>query len=223
MSKPKHFAAMGLTGGITNRDLDSIDGAILEDGYTATVIKDSGVYWYHLNATSGAAANSPFRIAPVTNAGDKRWHLVGTTAKIGALVKLSSNETLVNSTDLEIPWDVAEYDDASFWEGVTNPERLTVPVGVTKVKLAGSGYFEGNSTGRRVLKVIKGGSDFVGMPITSITPSTANPMYINLASPVLEVTAGNYFELRAYQDSGSSLTFYADETVWFSIDAVGFA
>jgi len=216
------YGATALIGGGATA-LDSIDGADLSDGDAATVITDAGVYWYHLNATSGATENSPFRIAPDSNAGDKRWHLVGTTARIGALVKLTSNETLTSGSDLEIPWDSAEYDDADFWEGITNPERLTVPEGVTEIKIGGSGYFEGNNSGRRVLKVIKGGSDFIGMPITSITPSTTNPMYINLASAVLETAANNYFELRAYQDSGSPLTFYSDETSWFSIEAVGFA
>lgn len=72
----KHYAAILLTGGASGA-LDKINGALLEDRDTARVtIKDTGrTYFYHLDATSGAAESSPDVIAPDTSAGSKRWIL----------------------------------------------------------------------------------------------------------------------------------------------------
>lgn len=66
------FAAISLTGGGTGA-LDAIDGTLLVDGDAAIVQTDTTVYFYHLDATSGAAESSPDVIEPDTNGGDKRW------------------------------------------------------------------------------------------------------------------------------------------------------
>lgn len=63
-----------LTGGGTTA-LDSTDGARLNDGDLAFVAAGGVFYIYRLNATSGAAEESPLVIAPDSNAGDKRWIL----------------------------------------------------------------------------------------------------------------------------------------------------
>jgi len=72
------YPASSLTGGGTGA-LDAIDGALLEDGDRAIVIATSQVYFYYLDADSGAAESSPGTIAPDTNAGDKRWILAAST------------------------------------------------------------------------------------------------------------------------------------------------
>jgi hypothetical protein len=69
------YPASSLTGGGEGA-LDAIDGADLLNGYRAYVITDALVYFYILDETSGAAANAPFVIPPVNNAGDKRWILI---------------------------------------------------------------------------------------------------------------------------------------------------
>ena len=66
------YAAIGLIGGGIGA-LDSIDGTDLADGDAATVQTDGTVYFYHLDATSGAAESSPDIIKPDVNAGTKRW------------------------------------------------------------------------------------------------------------------------------------------------------
>jgi hypothetical protein len=63
-----------LTGGGATA-LDGADGARLTDGDLAFVTAGGVLYVYRLNATSGAAEDSPAVIAPDTNAGDKRWIL----------------------------------------------------------------------------------------------------------------------------------------------------
>lgn len=75
MADYEFFPRTGLTGG-ADGDLDDIDGDLLSDGDAAVVTTSSAVYFYHLNATSGAAESSPDIIAPDTNPGNKRWELV---------------------------------------------------------------------------------------------------------------------------------------------------
>lgn len=64
-----------LTGGAAGA-LDAIDGGVLGDGDKATVMTSTNVYFYHLNATSGATESSPDVISPDSNAGTKRWELL---------------------------------------------------------------------------------------------------------------------------------------------------
>lgn len=70
----KIYGAISLTGGGAGA-LDAIDGATLADGDMAIVITSSRPHIYRLNASSGAAENSPLVITPDTNAGTKRWLL----------------------------------------------------------------------------------------------------------------------------------------------------
>jgi len=69
-----------LTGG-TSDALDGIDGSVLNDGDECRVYTSSNIlYFYRLDATSGATEDSPDIIAPDNNPGSKRWILQDTTA-----------------------------------------------------------------------------------------------------------------------------------------------
>lgn len=68
------YGATSLTGGGAEA-LDVIDGTDLANGDVAMVVTTSETYHYTLDATSGAAENSPYIISPDTNAGTKRWIL----------------------------------------------------------------------------------------------------------------------------------------------------
>lgn len=71
----KYWHRTSLTGGIDG-SLDNIDGALLSNADKAYVATATAFYVYNLNATSGAAENSPAIISPDRNAGNKRWELV---------------------------------------------------------------------------------------------------------------------------------------------------
>lgn len=69
----KYWPATDLTGGGFGA-LDNIDGDLLVDGDAAIVVVPSGaVYFYSLDASSGAAESPPNIIAPDVNPGTKRW------------------------------------------------------------------------------------------------------------------------------------------------------
>lgn len=219
----KIFGATTLIGGGATA-LDSIDGDDLSDGDAAVVITDSGTYWYHLNATSGATENSPFRVAPDSNAGDKRWHLVGTTKRLGALVKRSTDQSIANNSSTDMTWGAESYDDADFWEGVTNPSRLTIPTGVTSARLSAGVRFASNSSGYRQTYLTKNGSpSFDGRCMLTFDACGSSQADLSIVSPVLSVTGGDYFSCIVHQTSGGSLNVTAGDFTYFSIEAVGFA
>lgn len=78
----KHTGHYALTGGGEGA-LDARDGALCSDGDKAFVITSSYLYVYQLDADSGLDEDSPKIIAPDSNAGTKRWILIGTTAPEG--------------------------------------------------------------------------------------------------------------------------------------------
>ncbi len=106
---------------------------------------------------------------------------------------------------------------------------MTVPAGVTKIRLRGQIGFEANATGYREIVVYKNGSaNYSALRFRDnglSTGASASP-YLNLISPVYTVTAGDYFELMAYQNSGGALyaaggaTDLAAQT-WFEMEIVG--
>jgi len=84
-SLPIHvFYRTALTGGAAGA-LDGIDGNYLAEGYRCEVEVSGIIYIYWLNASSGAAESSPSIISPDTNAGNKRWILIGTIGNIARI------------------------------------------------------------------------------------------------------------------------------------------
>jgi hypothetical protein len=110
------FGRTGLTGGAST-DLDGIDGAGLSEGHRAFVITDEPyIYFYRLNATSGAAESSPDIIAPDNNAGQKRWVLV----EVYGSATLFSEETVADEAEITLAtgvsgWGFAQAGDNEQW------------------------------------------------------------------------------------------------------------
>lgn len=75
MAKYKYWAST-LIGGAEG-SLDSIDGTDLNDLDTAQVdVADDKVYHFWLDEDSALGENSPYVVAPDSNAGNKRWILI---------------------------------------------------------------------------------------------------------------------------------------------------
>ena len=71
-----HWCGIDFTGGGLGA-VDKIDGAALQDKEGFLVITPTVFAPFSLDIDSGAGENSPQRIAPNTNPGDKRWLLTG--------------------------------------------------------------------------------------------------------------------------------------------------
>lgn len=154
------------------------------------MIRD-GTGWTRLGAgtsgqvlrTAGAAANPA-------------W---GRQVLRGALVRKASDQTGANySAGAQIAWDQETYDTDSIHDNVTNNTRLTVPSGVSYVRLVGTIALANVAVDTYVIAGIlkNGSSTYDGFAGQTVEIGTATTPRVNLSTPPLAVTAGDYFELR---------------------------
>lgn len=122
----------------------------------------------------------------------------------GCRVTNTTNTTLTTNTETTLAWDTESWDTDAYHSTVTNTSRLTAPATGTYAVWGAIGFASGSTTGDRYIAFrVNGGADFVfslyGSP-KSATHGAAVPLYVQL-----QLTAGDYVELRAYQDSGGNL------------------
>jgi hypothetical protein len=133
---------------------------------------------------------------------------VATLQTGGALATLSVGQDISSGVETAIIWTVATYDTDNILQiGGGNPTRLTVPAGITRVQLQAGFRFEINSDYNPYgARLTKNGADFNGAPYFEARPSTSlniRPSAV-LATPMLVVTPGDYFELLVSQTNGAS-------------------
>lgn len=163
-------------------------------------------------------------------AGTKRVSIV-TPAQIfgprGALVYKSADQNTANyTTATAITFDSETYDyngtaGGVFHDTVTNSSRLTVPsVGVGQVRLRGHVAIS-NFVGSQwyALYIYKNGSNsYVGSP-GLVSYNNITTAEIEVATPLLDVAPGDYFELVLQVGSDTSISVLANRT-WFELEVV---
>lgn len=134
----------------------------------------------------------------------------------GALVAFNANQSISSSTDTILIWEVETYDVGGWHDNVTNNTRLTVPSGVTRVRLT-AGFRDASSvTGQFIIRMLKNGSSFAGNPIQET--DTAGGDACSIASPVVDVVATDFFEVQVFVVGAR--TIEPDDAVFFSIEQV---
>lgn len=129
------------------------------------------------------------------------------TSFSGCLVTRSTNQTIGNNSATAMSWDTEVYDTGAWHDGGA-ATRLTVPAGVSKVRVGGGLNWNsagGGSTPRNLI-IKKNGSGFAGQP-SQVENMGATDGFVpmNVVSGPIDVTPGDYFELYALQVSGGSL------------------
>ena len=125
----------------------------------------------------------------------------------GALVRNSSAQSIPTGSSTAINFDTESYDTDNIHDNSTNNTRLTVPAGVTKCRISAKIDFAGNSTGERTAIIaLDGAAQFFGNAEVSV-PTVPSPdlLIINLTTAIVSVSAGQYFEVLAVQNSGGNL------------------
>ena len=135
---------------------------------------------------------------------------------LGAMLRLAANKAWPYPS-LPIPWDEPEYDTSGFWSAA-NPGRLTIPAGVSVVRLhatvrAQQGQTSGNRTGW--LEFAKNGSTaFRGSAALALNMGSYSNPPISITSPPIRVEAGDYFEVRQNGTETASVTHAADTSLF---------
>lgn len=140
---------------------------------------------------------------------------------LGALVYKTSTQTLGTSAYFPLIFGGENYDTASIHFITTNPERLTVPSGVTKVRLVGQVRFNDvTGSGMRGARMEVNGAYSSGLPAIEVQSAVNIYTMINLQSAVLDVTSGSYFTLSAIQGTGGNLDILANDFTWFGMEII---
>lgn len=142
----------------------------------------------------------------------------------GARVYLTSNKTSFASGTV-ISWDAAALDSDSIWSA-GSPTRLTVPAGVSKVRLRGNLQYESLGVAGTVRTILlMNGSALVApdhyAPITARQDATGlTGNWSMVVSGVIEVTPGDYFTLQGDISMTGNDTILASPTTWFEMEIV---
>lgn len=126
-------------------------------------------------------------------------------------------------------WDTEIYDTNGFHEGVTNPSRITIPSGVTKVRLVA--HIESGTTIDNVATITakfqkNGSAGTIDDAATSFQPIgkayviTAHSGVIDLDTGVITVAAGDYFELLTTEDNPSQNVDINAYVSWISCEVI---
>jgi len=143
----------------------------------------------------------------------------------GAFVDKSSNQSISSSTTTAISFDQEIYDTDDIHDNSTNNTRLTVPTGITRVRLTGNASYgaSASNTGRTQVSVLKNSTFFAGAGSISLANTSSTFLFgrtINVTTPVVIVSAGDFFELAVFQDSGGSFNVFPTEETWFAMELI---
>lgn len=136
-----------------------------------------------------------------------------------AVVECTAAQSLTDATDTIVTnWGALTDTGGGNHNGTS---RLTVPAGVTKVRVTAQVRFASNATGRRAVRLLKNGSAaYQGCAETIAPAATGAVTIVNVASPPLSVAAAQYFEVQVYQNSGGALNVEAGVNCFFSIEVL---
>jgi hypothetical protein len=136
----------------------------------------------------------------------------------GALAKKTAAQSIVNATDTPLTFDAEVYDTDAIHDTVTNNSRLTVPAGVTTIRLVAGVEFAANATGVRRLWFRKNGADFDGGLAQTVPGNSGVSNWVTVVSPILNVAPGDFFEAFVNQNSGGALNANATVFTMFGME-----
>lgn len=135
----------------------------------------------------------------------------GAAAGTGASLKTSVTFSIPDSVDTPISWNTAIFDTGGYYSGA-HPTRLTAPAtGLYHVDA--SVYWDNHSTtnGRYIAFMVNGaGGNRIAI---CIIPSPVSAFtFSSNTSALLSLTAGDYVEVVAFQNSGAAMNVLNGET-----------
>jgi hypothetical protein len=95
------------------------------------------------------------------------------------------------------------WDDAGYHDTVTNTSRFTIPQ-PGRYRIGGHVRFDANATGIRGIRITENAGSILGQ-VTVPTITDGNQLVLSVMTE-MELSAGDYVELDAFQNSGGALT-----------------
>jgi hypothetical protein len=124
---------------------------------------------------------------------------------VGVSCYKNANQTVSTATFTAVTFQVEDFDTDAFHSTSTNTSRFTIPTGKDgKYLLSGVLAYSANVTGQRNTVVYKNGSVVNYGTANQAIDSTVYGSYVPI-SYVLNLVAGDYVEIFAFQTSGGNL------------------
>lgn len=209
--------------------------ASVNESASSIVQRDVSGYIHnsYFNMSADQQTVAPSRIAIETGTdGFLRWQTLAqfkTNLGLGfrgAVAFPTSSQTVLTSTGGQRVSCLGEhYDTDNIHDTTTNQDRLTVPAGVTKVRVKAQTSWSANTAGYRLSQFshYNSAGTYQGIAAKNlINPSTSNPTTY-FESFVMNVVAGDYFEWAVYQDSGTALSIVgsaAGTSSWMAMEII---
>lgn len=163
------------------------------------------------------AAWAEFAGAGGGGGGGAQTLVYGPAAWRGARLGKDTTQAISKDTSTNLIWEVEEEDEGGWFDSGSNT-RLTVPAGVTRIRLAACVDFD-SAANQAVVQITKNGS-LTGMPGNEA--ETGGGEVVSVASGVMEVTPGDYFQVEVYVSATGGRDVEVTQT-FFSIEAVEFS
>ena len=180
-----------------------------------TVVGGSGV------TITGAVAIPQYGGAILHRFSDTLWTLLPILPprQRGAVVKKSADQTAADySTATAVAWTAEISDTDAIHDNATNNTRLTVPSGVTRVRLKFNFELANVTADTWVTaKMRKNAAAFDGQGAQSVETGNTT-VHLNAESAVVTVTGGDYFDV-TLQAEDTSIDVVAAGS-WFSMEIV---
>lgn len=134
----------------------------------------------------------------------------------GCYLRRTTSQSIATLTESPISFNGEDFDTDGYHSLVTNPTRLTIPVGGGGYYLVNAGCsYTANVTGARQTTIYKNGlASGPRIAFNSRAGSTAGfPARVQISTGVVALVAGDYLELVAYQESGGALNVEGSATL----------
>lgn len=134
------------------------------------------------------------------------------SVKVAVVNRITSAFSISAATETAIDWNNELVDTDSWHDNSTNPSRLTVPSGVSMVRLS-CNVLVGASGGDIRLHFFKNGA-----AMTPDVTSETTGSVVSLISPPIPCSSGDYFEVKVTTTSATSVS--VDNASWFAIESM---
>ena len=146
------------------------------------------------------------------------------TANDVILLDTSGGFSISNNTYTIVNWDSEVFDTDAFHSTSSNTSRVTIPTGKSgKYQVTVNMPWDWNASGYRRFAIKLNGSSNARFCINSAQPNSTTAEAKQSWTGVMDVTAGQYYELELYQTSGTALGTFAGiawgEWTWIYLGA----
>ncbi len=139
----------------------------------------------------------------------------------GALVQLSADKSIPNSTTTVVTWDAKTYDTEAMVNIATGAITIPAGKGIRRIRITVSGAFAPSAAGFRDAQIRKNGTTvFVGSPYFSIGPvsASAQSMFTSTTA-IVPAVPGDVFDLTVFQNTGGALNVIGNRT-WLAVEVL---